>query len=162
MKLFIKLIVFLLVMAVLLPFTIIKGKDGQPLLSFSDLRAPDISLPSLPKSGITIGSSGKTIYRWTDAEGNLNFTNSPPAEGIAYTTNQYDPNQNVIQAVKIPDKNLDVIVINEPSSKKKIHGASDIGSPYSIEKVEKLFEDANNVEQLLKDRLKKQEAMIGQ
>jgi len=31
-----------------------------------------------------------------------------------------------------------------------------------VEKIEKLFEDANNIEKLLNQRLKNQEAIIGQ
>ena len=51
MKLVIKMMVAFLVIGILLPFTILKGKDGAPLIKFSDLRLPefDVSLTDVPK-----------------------------------------------------------------------------------------------------------------
>jgi hypothetical protein len=38
----------------------------------------------------------------------------------------------------------------------------DVGSPYSVDGIKKLFEDVHNVEKLLHQRLQKQEAALGQ
>ena len=97
-----------LVIAAVLSFTILKGEDGKTLLSFSDFKLPEIdladfSLMSLPESWWTSSSEVPRaeiiIYKWTDIEGNLQFSNSPPSEGIEYTVKKYNPNENVIPAV---------------------------------------------------------------
>ncbi len=164
MKLFIKLMITILVIGVLLPFTILKGKDGRPLLSFSDWKLPesDIPLANKLKSATDVDNlgSGDVIYNWTDDEGNIQFSNSPPPAGVGYTVKDYDPNLNVIQSVEVP--------VDEPEdelnseSEKQITGTEDIGNPYSSEKVEKLFEDTKNIEKLLNQRFKNQEAILGQ
>ena len=93
MKLFAKTMIALLVIAMLLPFTILKGRDGSPLMSFSDLSFPSFSLPDMPKmprAGDLAPSagdlSGKDIfYQWYDAKGNVQFTSEPPPDGVEYT-----------------------------------------------------------------------------
>ncbi len=160
MRFFIKILITLVVLAILLPFTLLKGKDGRPLMSLDKLKAPELSVPKLPK-GVT-GESGKKdlIYRWTDREGVVHFTNTPPPEGVEYTVKGYDPNTNLIQSVE-------PLKAEEPAARKPVQAArktpsslKEIGNPYSVEKVEKLMEDAQNVQKLLEDRLKKQEALI--
>ena len=100
------------------------------------------------------------IYKWTDADGDVQFSNSQPAEGVVYTLKGYDPNLNVIQAVETQAAGSEEVSGSE--SKKKITSVKDIGSPYSVERIEKLFGDANNIENLLNQRLNNQAAEIGQ
>ena len=169
MKLFVKLIFAALFIAVLLPFTVLKGKDGQPLMNFRDLKMPDIGMPKVPSKvklpSLSEQNPGQDIvYQWRDAEGNLNFTSSPPPEGIEYTAKGYDPNANLIQSVKLEEEasEQDRGADSEQNTGDQVEKASDIGNPYSPEKIEKLFNDAKNVEKLLNDRMKQQEAMLGQ
>ena len=135
MKLFTKMLIAVLVIALLLPFTLLKGKDGNAMLNFRDLNFPSVSLPDLsmpdflssdlPGLRGRISSSDNesltgndVIYRWTDAKGNLQFSNEQPPEGIVYTLKGYDPDLNVIQAVETratsPEAELEV------ESKKKV------------------------------------------
>jgi hypothetical protein len=177
MKLFTKMLIAVLVIVLLLPFTLLKGKDGSAMLNVMNLNSPSISLPELsmpdflsldlPGLAGRISSSddesptGKdVIYKWTDANGNLQFSNNGPPEGVEYTLKGYDPNLNVIQAVETRATSPEAVL--EFESKKKVTSAKDIGSPYSIEKIEKLFEDANNIENLLNQRMEHQAAEIGQ
>lgn len=172
MNLFIKLLIAILVISLLLPFTFLKDKHGNPLLSVRDLNFPSLTLPELsmpdflssgmPKlPGGVKGSDGKDmIYQWTDADGNVQFSNSQPPEGVVYTLKGYDPNLNVIQAVETQAAGSEEVSGSE--SKKKISSVKDIGSPYSVERIEKLFEDANNIEKLLNQRFNNQAAEIGQ
>ena len=162
MKLFIKLMISVLVIGILLPFTILKGTDGKPLLSFTDLKSPE-----LPKvSGSITGLGGESsdnkdaIYKWVDENGDLQFSNSPPPAGIEHTIMNYDPNLNVIQAVEVKSNEPAEVLESEP--KEEATSVKDVGNPYSPEKIEKLFEDANNIEKLLTQRLNNQEAIIGQ
>ena len=119
-------------------------------------------MPKLPSgskitSRLDGGGDEDIVYKWRDAEGNLQFTSEPPPQGIEYDRMGFDPNTNVIQAVKPPAE------IEEPakaeSPEKKAEGS---GNPYSPERIEKLLDDAKNVEQLLKQRIKDQEAAINQ
>jgi len=167
MKLFGKFLIAALVLAFLLPFTLLKGKDGRPLMSFDEIRAPslslpDISLPELQNRGAEQETGGaiakkNVIYQWRDEKGELNFTTSAPPKGVDFSEKAYDPNMNLIQSVRLKSEPAEEI--SEPPAKIK---AADIGNPYSPQKVEKLMEDAQNIEKLLNDRFKKQEAMLGQ
>lgn len=163
MKLFVKVMIAVLFIAMLLPFTILRGPDGNTLMSFSDFKLPNFSLPDMPKmpSGGSISSqldSGKDIfYQWHDAQGNVQFTTEPPPQGVEYTVKGYDPNTNVIQAIELPPEESPEA---EPAAEEK--KAEETGNPYSPERIEKLLEDAKNVEQLLNQRLKDQEAAINQ
>lgn len=169
MKLFVKLMLALLVIGLLLPFTLLKDDSGKPLASFSDFGLPDFSLPSLPRfssggSSTPVPDSddnldGKVLfYKWYDADGDVQFTSEPPAEGVEYTVKGFDPDANVIQAVKLPAGDS----ADGESSSAAGKSATDIGNPYSKETIEKLFEDAKNVEKLLQERLQQQEATFNQ
>lgn len=177
MKLFIKLMVSVLVIGLLLPFTLLKGKDGNPLLSFTDLKLPDVSMPDITIPDIDLPdmpifsdevqttngelpSGGEVIYKWTDTAGNLQFSDSPPPEGVKFTVKDYDSDLNVIQALEISTDKSEPVLENE--SEKKVINAEGVSNPYSPEKIEKLFEDAKNVEKLLNQRFTNQEAELGQ
>lgn len=177
MKLFTKMMIAALVIALLLPFTLLKGEDGSAMLNVRELNFPSVSLPELSmpdflssdlpglprrisRSDDESQAGKEVIYKWTDANGNLQFSNNPPPEGVEYTLKGYDPNLNVIQAVETRETSPEAV--SEFESKKKVTSAKDIGSPYSIEKIEKLFEDANNIENLLNQRMENQAADIGQ
>lgn len=166
MKLFAKLMITLLVIAMLLPFTILKGPDGNTLMSFSDLSLPSFSLPDMPKmpsAGDLAPSAGNlsgkdVFYQWYDADGNVQFTTDPPPDGVEYTRKGYDPNANVIQAVEpLPEKGDEAAEVTEIKPPE-----DDIGNPYSQEAIEKLFKDAQNIEKMLSEKLKQQEAIANQ
>ena len=164
MKLILMLSGAALVIAAVLSFTILKGEDGKTLLSFSDFKIPEIdladfSLMNLPESWWTTSSelpgAEITIYKWTDIEGNLQFSNSPPPEGIEYTVKKYNPNENVIPAVSTDSSDAGQL-LNKSSQDGDF---SDIFSPGVIEK---LFKDANNVDQPQIDRKNNLDAVLGQ
>ncbi len=163
MKLFVKSLITLSIIAVLLPFTVLKDKTGKTLMSFSDLDFPEISMPDITLPDMSSrpdkakwaasapGMAGKDIfYRWYDDAGNLHFTTEPPPPGVDYVIKGFDPNTNVIQAVKVnpnvDEKNAKV------ASQKNSAEAQDISNPYSQESIKKLFDDARNIEKLLNDR----------
>ena len=163
MKLLAKLLITALVLAGILPFTILKGPDGRPLMSFSDLKLPGVPTPEIPKSiedaipDLPGGKAGEdVIYRWRDKNGILQFTNTPPPEGVEYTAKGYDPNTNLIQSVELPK--------DEPEQGKEVESGQqknfELKSPYSPEAVEKLFDDAEKVQKLINDRYKKQEEIF--
>lgn len=167
MKLFAKLMIAVLFIAMLLPFTILKGPDGRPLMSFTDFSLPEFSMPDLPdmpklpKSSKLDSSSesldGKDIfYKWYDAKGNVQFTTEPPADGIEYTVKGYDPDTNLIQAVEIPEEKIEKPE-PPPAAEPEVGGL-----PYSKEGVEKLINDVKNIEELLNQRARDQESALNQ
>jgi len=161
MKFFVKLMIAAVVLAVLLPFTFLKGKDGKPLMSFSDLKMPNLAMPEVPdalKDAQRQKAGGKdVIYKWKDAKGVLHFTSKPPPAGIEYTSKGYDPNTNLIQSVKIEEEKPIEPFADAP----KIEKPSDLVNVYSPDKIEKLMKDAKNVQKLLNQRNQKLEAMMG-
>ncbi|MDJ0833493.1 MAG: DUF4124 domain-containing protein [Gammaproteobacteria bacterium] len=168
MKLFFKLIIVALVLAVLLPFTILKDESGKPLMSFKDLKLPGVSLPELPDKlevpdlNQQTGSSDRTlIYEWRDKDGNRNFTSEPPPPGVEYTTKGYDPNLNLIQSIKTDTETETAKAETEEEPEQKEFPLN-ISNPYSPEKIEKLFDDAQKVQELIDERMKQQEAIFNQ
>lgn len=162
MKLFMKLLLTLLVLAVLAPFTILKDEAGRPLMSLTDLKMPDVDVPAIsdevPGSSVT----EDVIYQWKDADGNLHFTTAPPPEGVEYTERSFDPNANVIQAVK-PKAASEVANGGDAEvSSESAEGIEEgkIGNPYTPEKIEKLVKDAKDVQKKLNERYQKQQEIL--
>ena len=161
MKLFMKLLLTLLVLAVLAPFTILKDDSGRPLMSFNDLKMPDV-VPEIADEIPVQPSAEDVVYQWKDAEGNLHFSSDPPAEGIEYTTRSFDPNTNVIQSVKKKDDSSLVASDTPGSASKDGQGEEEggIGNPYTPQKIEKLFDDAREVQEKLNERYQKQQEIL--
>ena len=174
MKLFVKLMLAILVIGLLLPFTLLKDENGKTMLNFSDLKLPgfsmpEFSMPELPDLGSSMTSAkqaddlqGKDVfYKWYDADGNVQFTTEQPPAGIEFSVKGFDPNTNVIQAVKVEAKTSGQDEQgDETAPKSKAAKSSDIENPYSREKIEKLFEDAEGLEKLLNERMQKQNSAI--
>jgi len=169
MKLFVKLMLALLVLALLLPFTLLKDNSGKTLMSFSDISLPEFEIPDfsgvssseslVPSLGVSPGMD--VFYQWYDAEGNVQFTSEPPAEGIDYTVREFDPNANVIQSVKLPAEERAPAGLPVPPEKSSEPAAQqELPNPYDKESIKKLFEDAKNVEQLLQQRMNNQESAL--
>ena len=98
MKLFYKLLLFVLVAAIAAPF-VLRDRDGRPLMSIHDLRIPEIALPDTSRlkdvvrvttdsvktasdeAHDTTGTTTHTrIYKWQDEEGGWHFSSSAPGE----------------------------------------------------------------------------------
>jgi hypothetical protein len=99
-----KLLLAVLVISMLLPFTLLKNDSGSPILSFSNLKWPDLrkaakNLFNTDRSQDAGAEGAATIYQWVDAEGNRQFSNTPLPEGIEFSVKNYDSNLNVIQSV---------------------------------------------------------------
>lgn len=172
MKLFAKLMIAVLFIGMLLPFTILKGPDGETLMSLSDIAMPDFSMPEMPEFSRAFKGSepvpgddsdlgGKDLfYQWYDDQGNVQFTTEPPAQGIEYTIKSFDPDTNLIQAVKAPPEQG---AADEPDTGERQSAKSDdIGNPYSGDSIKKLLDDARNVEKLINQRYKDQESALNQ
>jgi len=160
---FYKLMIALLVIGGLAPFTFIKGKDGQPLMNFSDIKMPDTTLPDLSMPDLAKDSDETavegTVYKWKDSNGSWQFTSEPPPKGKSFSSTVYDSKMNVIQAVETK-RSRQKKAKQEESDNKPMTNLSDLGSAYSPKKIKKLFDDANNMESLLNNRAKEQEKIL--
>lgn len=96
MKLFIKLIVLVLILAMAGPF-FMRGPDGQPLLRLSDVTQKFKSWMSSGSSSAP-GSPVK-VHRWQDEEGQWHYSDEAPSQNSEVIT--VDPNVNVIQSTPV-------------------------------------------------------------
>lgn len=169
MKLFIKLVCFVVVLAVAGPF-ILKGPDGRPLLSIERV-APGLvdsfyKLKQVGRDAQKVARDvsgdkhlGETkVYRTTDEQGTVQFTNIEPADKENYEVIWVDPDTNLIKGEPVPPKDQsDDIKGGEDASSKKEPTVDDALPPMltvSPEKVEKLIEDAKNLHKMAEERAK--------
>lgn len=109
MKLFIKFMIFSVVVAMAGPF-VMKGPNGQPLMDIRDLM-PRVSSTSLSgllpgDADISTATDGATqmlgkqqFYKWKDKNGVWQFSQTPPPPGIENNTVDVYPDANIIQSM---------------------------------------------------------------
>lgn len=145
MKLFIKVMILLVVLACAAPF-ILKRSDGLPWMSVSDLKAPDISMPDVKPladkiSSLSDGKAGKEspeptmVYKWKDKNGVWHFADKESTTSPG-------------EAIKI-DAHANLVHIERRRSD---------GNPY--QQLPGLIDQAGNVEQALNQHSLKQAQSI--
>lgn len=158
MKLIVRFFSFIFVLG-FAGFFFIKKPDGTPWLSLNDLipskESISDTLGQVVPDQVVGGDGGKvSVYRWKDKEGNWQFSDTPPdnlvVEQILVST---DLNRDLAPA--------ELELEDEPEAKPKSGKAVLIGdgpslSPTTIspDKIGKLIDDANNVQNLMNDRQK--------
>lgn len=162
MRLFIKLMILLMVFAAIGPF-FIKGPDGQPLLTIDDINAP--ALPSWSELGdqarqglASLNSSDESkslqVYKWTDGDGVVHYSNQAGAATDAKLTT-------IDKITVLP---LDPAESGLSSEAQTTAPAIDLPTPsftsIPIDKIPKLIEDAKQTQQRVVDRKKAMDAAI--
>jgi hypothetical protein len=68
------------------------------------------------KNGTREEGVSQVIYKWTDAKGVLQYSNTPPPKGVDAEVVKVDPNANLIPAVTVPqkEKTTPVPVVDHP------------------------------------------------
>jgi hypothetical protein len=89
------------------------------------------------------------VYKWRDKNGVMQFSNTPPADGSSAEQVVLKPNDNVVPAVKVAEKETVAAEVT-----------SETPNPYSIKGMKKVMEDAKGVEQLLQNRHEQQQKML--
>jgi len=118
--------------------------------SFNKLKA------SAPKNLSSVMSKDKIkIYRWRDKNGVMQFSNVPPPTDRKVERVDVDPNSNLMQAVKVPIKEVAVV-----SSKKG--KPAKMESPYSVKGAKKILEEARGIKGQLKRRQEQQQQAFKQ
>ncbi|HEX5055705.1 MAG TPA: DUF4124 domain-containing protein [Gammaproteobacteria bacterium] len=103
----------------------------------------------------------QVIYKWTDAEGVLQYTNTPPPEGVSAEVVKVDPNANLIQAVPVPgqEESAPVPVADAPANK-EVPEAPQAPFPYSPEQIKKTMDDAKKAQQMMNEKMEKQKQIL--
>jgi len=169
MKLFLKIMVILVVLACAGPF-ILKRSDGRPWMTFSDLKAPDISVPDISPLTDQVkklhptdpdkSAKQTTVYKWQDGDGVWHFSDkvstAVPSDEIKINHNanivHMEKNEISKETAGIPSKKN--IVQKEAAS------LDSKASPY--EQLPNLIDLAKNVEKLLDQHQQEQEQIIKQ
>lgn len=170
MKLFLKLLVFIVVLACAGPF-LLKRSDGRPWMTTSDLKAPDLGVPEISpitdqlevlsedtpaekKTQLT------TVYKWQDENGGWHFSNkedpSHPGEEVKIKNNT-----NTV-SMPAPEKHTGTprpyhsrdVVKNETTA------LDTDASPYG--QVPKLIDKAKDVDNVLEQRRQQQEKILSE
>ena len=145
------------------------GKDPLAYLSAMSFKAPNLAMPSLPdmpdipKMGASV--QGKTtVYRWTDADGGLQFSTSPPPAGTDYKTVHLDPNTNLVQAQKLPEKQAESESGNQTSARQSAEGdTQQEGSEElpSYDDIGDIKQQLNDLKAMNENRINDLNAIIG-
>lgn len=161
MRLIIKTLLALLVIAAIAPFTL-PLKNGEPLLKWSELNLPKLpGLPAMPdfSSGDTQEAPSRpvTTYKWQDAEGNWHLGDTPPPN-TPYKTITVDPNTNLIQATTPAPAAQPTTP--EPDNKRPALPDYSPAMAYDPEKVSEVMDKARNVENLIQQRQEQQNKLL--
>jgi len=111
---------------------------------FKNLKA---KAPKSLSNGVT--DKKVQVYKWRDKNGIMQFSNTPPPTGGDAEKIELNPNKNIVQAVKIPEK-------EEPKEAAKTQSPNH----YSIKGMKKVMNDAKGVEALLQKRHEEQQKMM--
>jgi hypothetical protein len=126
---------------------LIKKPDGTPFIK-SPLDWFSTSLAGLHNNESS-SSNSQSFYKWQDDDGTWHYSDKPPAEKNIETVT-VNTNTNLIQGLRVVKKNEQPIIEKNLQPKVK-------NSPmtFPIEKISKILEDANNIQQLMDNRNKK-------
>jgi hypothetical protein len=115
------------------------------------------------KAPVTQDASAGIIYKWTDAGGFLQFTDVPPPEGIQAEIIKVDPNTNLIPAVAAPQPESEALpVAAAPTEQDKTPASPDMPFPYTPDQIKKTMDDARKAQQMMNDKLQKQQQILDQ
>lgn len=175
MKLYVKFLALLLVLALAGPF-FLKKPDGTPWMNLDDVLPTRVSIEghwakltnSLSQvtnmAGRELGNEqiGKTqVYRWRAADGSLRYSDTPPAvidgdEHKGVETLFVDPNRNLIQG--LPEAPVAPESTEEPAAE-----SSAVPMPMTVspEQAKNLMDDARNIQTLIDERSQALENITG-
>jgi len=126
------------------PMAFFDSSLSKGMSEFKNIKA---KVPKSLSSGIT--DKKVQVYKWRDKNGVMQFGNTPPLAGADTEKIELNPNKNIVQAVKIPEK-------EEPARVAKTESPN----PYSVKGMKKVMNDAKGVEELLQKRHQGQQKMM--
>jgi hypothetical protein len=160
-KIFVKLMLFVVVAAVAAPF-VIKGPDGRPLVTLDSLRTPDVNLPDFTKAADAIKAGlgdepdkVKAVFKWQDEKGMWHFSDNKEQGRSAGKLN-VDPNANLVHFAAAGNTQAPASAINGGDDKGGASG-SPVAGLASLATISTLIHDAKNVDNLQKERAARQQ-----
>lgn len=144
----INLLLLALIVVGVLPF-ISLGPNGDALLELPNLEFPDVDVKKafdlLDGQKPDLGSErSATVYKWHDSGGQTHYTNDPPPQGVQAELVSVHPDTNVVPAVDPPVSDDHAAVLKEQEVS--------AGSVYSPNNIQRLMDNARNVQNILNDR----------
>jgi len=161
MKIFIKLLVLLLILACASPF-FIRGPNGQPLMSLNKLKFPELpSIASIQSKSGLFNSTAKTsqaknkgdieVYKWRDEKGVVHYSDRQDSDKKGKLTE--------IKGISIlPSAPVSTVAIKQQSAPLEIPSPTTV----PLNEIPKLIKDAKQLEQVLQQRKQHQDAILDQ
>ncbi len=152
MKLFVRLMIFVVVLALAGPF-FIKGPDGHPLWTMTSVKHSVVTgwdrlqRSLFDKTDLPGVSTDVTVYRWQDENGQWHYTQEPP-QNMASDVLLIDPETNLISLPALP---APVVAEDRPSAATEPVTAPSGPLP-NIEQTQKLIEDAQALQGVVDKR----------
>lgn len=94
-----------------------------------------------------------TVYQWVDENGIKQFGNAPPPGAVNVKTINLKPNTNIMKAFKAPEEE------EEPEEGPKVTTLLE-SSPYSVDGVKGVVDDAKGVQDTLDKRMEEQQKLL--
>ena len=182
MKLYIKVLLFLLVLGIATPF-ILKRPDGRPLMKISDLAPKDsegissvlkklFHTTSLPVTDNASGKANKLsaaeegftkVHKWLGVDGQWHFSDQKPDNAHTELL-RINPNQNILHLNDLERlKNSQ----SRQAAQQQTAPASNTGIPTdmipgmpSISQAKRAIKQAQGIQDLLNERMKKNEDLL--
>ncbi|MFC3152493.1 DUF4124 domain-containing protein [Litoribrevibacter euphylliae] len=150
MKIMIKLLILALIGVFVAPM-VMKGPDGQPLISWKDFfssPAPDDPSPSVSPNAPASPSGLTTVYKWKDKDGQWHFSDKPQ-DHVQNETLKYNPNANIIQSLAKKEEEPEVVV--EPVKEPKTSTEPSL-TTVPLTEVPELMDQAKQYQQMVDQR----------
>lgn len=153
-KLFVKLVILVGILLTV-PYYMLGGAGLPDFLKdlLPSQKPQKMAVPENLSSVVT--DKEVTVYKWVDEQGHVNFSSTPPI-GKQAEVKQLSPETNVLQAIKLPEKEEE-----QEAGPRVTKVGEGLHNPYTKEGVEKLIDDAQNVKDMLNQRNDMQQEMLG-
>jgi hypothetical protein len=137
-----------LILMIAVPMFLLSDDDFAQKFGFGG-GSVDANAPKNIKKVVT--DERVEVYKWEDEYGVMQFSNKPPFEGGDSEMIVLTPDINVIDAIKIPEKE------QEEAARP---GVISLGSPYSPDGMKKMIDDSKEVTETLDQRQAEQEKVL--
>ncbi|MFT4775927.1 MAG: hypothetical protein ACI9B7_000292 [Oleispira sp.] len=143
--------IFIMCVLVVIAFAgpmLLKKPDGS---AFIDSPLDFFSTNSTgSKNNESSNMTRQSFYKWQDDDGTWHYSDQPQA-GKNIETVTVNTNTNLIQGLR-REKNKELAVIEKKSESKTEGSTMPLPMTVPIEKISKILQDANNIQQLMDDR----------
>lgn len=147
---FARILLGTVVVAAVVPF-VLPLRDGRPLLDYRQIRLPGLPEIEMPAAGgDATAAAPVTFYKWRGPEGEWQFGNTPPAQGIPFEIVSVDPGANLYQGISAP----------APAAATPPSAPATVAETYSPARVQQALDQARKVQSMMNQRASDQEAVL--